>query len=99
MCRGRRPIPVGPKTSMTISQEVRKVALGPSAYGGPPGHVMDVSGLMMRDATSRTSGCDILRFVFHDLLILDSHLDPAVPMGCRCKIFFLHDVCCVIHDR
>ena len=31
MCRGRRPIPVGPKTSMTISQEVRKVALGPSA--------------------------------------------------------------------
>ena len=69
---------------------------------------MDVSGLMIRDATSRTSGCDIMRFMFRDLLSLDSHLDtctagtrpavPETPWDADAKSF-LHDVGCVIHAR
>ena len=31
MCLGRRPIPIGAEIARTTPQEVRKVALGPSA--------------------------------------------------------------------
>ena len=69
--------------------------------------MMDVSGLMIRDATSRTSGCDImnLRFsIFRSMFRILTRLSPwdadanKVFLTFRCMTFMIDDGCSRTQD-